>query len=82
VLLVLDVDVEDAVVEEGVLEDSTTTVVEVDVDDEGMVVVETVVESVLVGDGVEVEGGGASVDVVGISSVVLVEFDIVKMRSY
>jgi hypothetical protein len=76
VLLVLDAGVDDfevAVV--GVLED--ITVVEVEVDNEGTVVVETVVESV--GGGVEV-GGGASVDVGGMSSVVLVEFDIVKMR--
>jgi hypothetical protein len=82
VLLVLDAVVEDfevSVVEE-VLEDSTTEVeVEVEV---GGPVVETVVESVLAGDGVVVEGGGVSVDVAGISSVVLVEFDIVKMRSY
>ena len=75
-LLVLDAGVDDfevAVV--GVLED--ITVVEVEVVNEGTVVVETVVESV--GGGVEV-GGCASVDVGGMSSVVLVEFDIVKTR--
>lgn len=46
----------------------------------GPLVVVTVVDSLLAGDGVEVEGG-ASVDV-GRSGVVLVELDIVKMRSY
>jgi hypothetical protein len=84
VLLVLDAGVDDfdvVSVEEGVLEDSSTEV-EVEVDNGGPVVVDTVVASVLAGDGVEVEGGGVSVDVAEISSVVLVEFDILKMRLY
>lgn len=84
VLLVLDVVVEDfevSVVEGEVLEDSTTEV-EVEEDKGETVVAEAVVESVLAGDDIVVEGGGVSVDVAGISSVVLVEFDIVKMRSY
>ena len=67
-------------VEGGVLE-VCTIVVEVEVDKGGAVVVEAVVASVLAEGGVEVEGGGVPVDV-GRSSVVLVEFDIVKMRSY
>ena len=65
----------------GVVEDSTT-LGEVVVDNGGTMVDETAVESVLAGDGVEVEEGGADVDVVGGSSVVLVVFDIVKMRTY
>lgn len=73
-----DTEVDD--VEGGVLEVSNI-VVEVEVDKGGAVVVETVVASVLAEGDVEVEGGGAPVDV-GRSSVVLVEFDIVKMRSY
>jgi hypothetical protein len=79
--LVLGAGVDDTEVDdvEGVLE--VTIVVEVEVDKGGAVVVETVVASVLAEGGVEVEGGGAPVDV-GRSSVVLVEFDIVKMRSY
>lgn len=83
--LVLDAGVDDfevADVEGVVLEVVTTEInVEVDIGGRGTVVVETVVESVLAGVGVVVEGGGAAVDV-GSSSVVLVEFDIVKMRSY
>jgi hypothetical protein len=81
VLLVLGAGADDfevSAVEGGVLEDSTTDV-GVEVDTEETVVVEAVVEPVPAGDDVVVEGGGASVDV-GISSVV--EFDIVKMRSY
>ena len=73
VLLVLDAGVDDFEVSVGVLEVSTT-VAEVEVDNGGTVA-ETVVESVLAGD-------GASVDVAGISSVILVVFDIVKMRLY
>jgi len=82
--LVLGVGVDDTEVDDveggGVLE-VCTIVVEVEVDKGGAVVVEAVVASVLVEGGVEVEGGGVPVDV-GRSSVVLVEFDIVKMRSY
>jgi hypothetical protein len=83
VLLVLDAGVDgvEVSVVKGVVEDSTT-VAEVGVDNGGTVVVETAVESVLAGDGVEVEEGGADVDVVVGSSVVLVVFDIVKMRTY
>jgi hypothetical protein len=83
VLLVLDTDVDgvEVSVVKGVVEDSTT-VVEVGEDNGGTVAVETAVESVLVGDGFEVEEGGADVDVVGISSFVFVVFDIVKMRTY
>ncbi len=66
--LVLDAGADDsevADVEGGVLE-VVTTVVDVEVDNAGAVVVEAVVESVLAVEGVEVEGGGASVDVAGV----------------
>jgi hypothetical protein len=84
VLLALDAGVDgvEVSVVKGVVEDSTTIGGEVGVDNGGTVVIKTAVESVLAGDGVEVEEGGADVDVVGRSSVVLVVFDIVKMRTY